>query len=179
MTAAGVLDLILVTRTNRWLGIPDAIFGIGDKAASDAVRRLQLLPILVLAAHLCPPGIEGTLFAFLMSVSNFGTHSGQWIGALLLRFLGVSRGDYSRLWLAVAIRTVMRLLPIRFLKLVPEGNADTVLAPEVDGGEREGFGGGDGGGEGQRGGMGKGEENKGKVEEEMSLLMDSSLPAAV
>lgn len=121
-----------MTGTNKRIGIPDSVFGVGDKAASNAVSRLQLLPLLVMASKLCPPGIEGTLFAFLMSVSNFGAHVGVWFGAGVLHFLGISRENFDNLWIAVVIRTVFRLSPIFFLFLVPEGNSESELAPPFD-----------------------------------------------
>ena len=39
------------------------------------------MPVLVLAAKLCPPGMEATLFATLMSISNAGSVTGSLVGA--------------------------------------------------------------------------------------------------
>ena len=35
------------------------------------------MPVLVLAARLCPPGVEATLYAALMSLSNAGGGVGE------------------------------------------------------------------------------------------------------
>ncbi|GJP48159.1 hypothetical protein CLOM_g7435, partial [Closterium sp. NIES-68] len=129
--ATGFLDLIIITRINITLGIPDHAFVLGDTAISDAVRRLELMPILVLAARLCPPGIEATLFAFCMSLMVFGKHCGEWQGALMLHLLGVRKDSYERLWLAVVLRNLFRLLPIAGLWLLPEGGPDTDLLGEA------------------------------------------------
>jgi hypothetical protein len=75
-----MLDLLLVTRVNLRLGIPDHIFVLGDEAVSRAFKRLCMMPVYVLAARIVPPGIEGTVFALLMSASNFGGEmSGSWV----------------------------------------------------------------------------------------------------
>eukprot|EP00898_Chlorokybus_atmophyticus_P001084 jgi/Chlat1/1977/Chrsp158S02283 len=120
MMSAGMLDLVIVTRTNKWLGIPDQAFVIADQAVAEAVERIQTMPVLVLAARVCPANVEGTLFALLMSLSNFGEDTSEFFGAWLLRVLGVSRADFSLLWLAVLIRSLMRLLPLMLLFLVPD-----------------------------------------------------------
>ncbi|CAI5478650.1 unnamed protein product [Closterium sp. Yama58-4] len=127
----GFLDLVIITRVNITLGIPDHFFVLGDTAISDAVRRLELMPILVLAARLCPPGIEATLFAFCMSLMVFGEHCAAWQGALMLHLLGVRKDSYERLWLAVVLRNLFRLLPIAFLWLLPEGGPDTDLLGDM------------------------------------------------
>lgn len=127
----GLLDIIIVTRVNLRMHIPDRAFVLSDKAFTDAISKIQLMPILVLSARLCPIGIEGTVFAFLMSVCNFGNTSGSWFGALLLKWLHVQKDDYSRLWLAVLIRSLMRLSPLLFLFLVPECTVENIKPPNI------------------------------------------------
>ena len=49
------------------------------------------MPILVLAARLCPEGVEATLFATLMSVLNGGASLGATLGAgLTLSLIHIS-----------------------------------------------------------------------------------------
>ncbi|XP_057812597.1 probable folate-biopterin transporter 6 isoform X3 [Cryptomeria japonica] len=88
--------------------------------------RCQTFRKMFLWSQLCPIGIEGTVFAFLMSVSNFGSTSGTWLGALLLKWLHIQRDDYSRLWLAVLIRSLMRLSPLFFIFLVPDCTVENI-----------------------------------------------------
>ncbi|GBG74558.1 hypothetical protein CBR_g18969 [Chara braunii] len=128
LIAAGMLDFVLVTRLNLRFSVPDDAFLLGDAAVSEAVRRLRVMPLLVLAAKLCPPGIEGTLFAFLMSTQNFGNQVSFWLGSSILRFFHVDSkyDDYRNLALVVLIRNAMRGLPILALWLVPN------VSPELD-----------------------------------------------
>jgi len=87
------------------------------------------MPLLVLAARLCPPGSEGTFFALLMSVDNLGTLSSSWVGSVILRVTGIRRTNFRYLWLTVLIRNGMRLLPLPFLFLVPNTDPDLPLLP--------------------------------------------------
>ncbi|KAI5063223.1 hypothetical protein GOP47_0021770 [Adiantum capillus-veneris] len=129
----GLCDTVIVNRWNLQLGIPDRAFVIGDETFTDVIGRLQLIPFMVLSARLCPPGVEGTVFAFLMSVSNFGATCASWNGAFLLHQLHVSKEDYSNLWLAVVIRSLLRLTPAIFLFLLPLGTVDDLETPIIGG----------------------------------------------
>lgn len=71
-TAASSTQLLLVTRTNVKLGLPDKLFVAFDSVLLTGLGRVALMPVLVLAARLCPPGVEATLYAALMSLSNAG-----------------------------------------------------------------------------------------------------------
>ena len=101
-----------------------------------AIQRIKWMPLLVLAARLCPPGIEGTFFALLMSIDNLGTLSSSYVGSILLRATGIRRTNFQYLWLTVLIRNGMRLLPLPFLFLVPNADPDLpLLPPELLGSE--------------------------------------------
>jgi len=73
--------LILITGLNASLGIPSELFVLGDDAILTVLAELAFLPLLVLATKICPPGVEGTLFATLMSIFNLGGVVGNEIGA--------------------------------------------------------------------------------------------------
>lgn len=87
------------------------------------------MPLLVLAAKLCPSGIEGTFFALLMSVDNLGIMSSSWGGGILLKLTGITRTNFKYLWLTILLRNAMRLLPLLFLFLVPNTDPDQPLLP--------------------------------------------------
>ena len=78
------------------------------------------MPVLVLAAKLCPPGMEATLFATLMSVSNAGSVTGGLVGAGLTKLLGVTRESFGNLPLLIIICNLSSLLPLPLLRLLPD-----------------------------------------------------------
>ena len=77
--------------------------------------------MLVLAARVCPPGVEGTLYALLMSVLNLGSILSKALGSLLMLALHVTDSDFSLLWLLVLLCSASSLLPLLLMpKLVPD-----------------------------------------------------------
>jgi len=137
----GLSQLLLITHANRDLGIDDKWFTFGDDLILTVLGQLAFMPLLVLAASLCPPGVEGTLFALLMSIFNGGGIVGMELGALLTSALGVSSAseggptDFTNLGLLVIICNLSSLLP-----LLAIGWLDEVEATHADGSSADGPG---------------------------------------
>ena len=77
--------------------------------------EIAFLPTLVLAARLCPPGIEAVLFATLMSLYNGASTVGTEIGAALTKGFGVTESDFSNLALLTIICNVSSIFPLVFI----------------------------------------------------------------
>lgn len=120
----GLLQILLVSKAHRRWGIPDVALAFGDDVGLTALAQIAFMPTLVLAARLCPPGIEGTLFATLMSVYNFARIVGQEVGSLLTKVVGVTESDFSNLPLLLAICTLASLLPLPFLRVFDSIDGD-------------------------------------------------------
>ena len=110
---------MLVLGINRQLGISDEWFCLSDEILLTVLGRLSFMPVLVLAARICPEGVEATLFATLMSICNSGAVTGSFVGSVLTKVLGVNSEHFENLPLLVTICTVGTLLPLPLLKLVP------------------------------------------------------------
>jgi folate/biopterin transporter len=115
----GMTALILVTHTNRTLGIDDRWFSLGDSLILTVMGQIAFMPVLVLSARLCPPGVEATLFALLMSVWNLSGLLSHELGALITHWLGITETNFDKLWLLVIIANASRLLPLPFLGWLP------------------------------------------------------------
>lgn len=126
---SGMLDLALVLRLNLKVGIPDYFFIVIDESVSQLINRLKWMPLLVLSSKLCPPGIEGTFFALIMSIDNIGLLSSSWNGGLVLHVLNVTRTNFDNLWLAILIRNVLRVSPLCLIFLVPRGDPNASMLP--------------------------------------------------
>lgn len=121
----GMTTLLLVTHANRSLGIDDHWFSLGDSLVLTVMGEIAFMPVLVLAARLCPPGVEATLFALLMSIYNLAgliSHEG---GALLMHWLQVTETNFDNLWLLIVITNLSTLLPLLLLNWLPSANAQT------------------------------------------------------
>lgn len=78
------------------------------------------MPFLILSGQLCPPGIEGTLFALFMSINNFGSTLGSFAGAGLASFLNISSGKFNNLPLGITVQILCTFIPVAFLFLIPK-----------------------------------------------------------
>ncbi|KYC43570.1 folate-biopterin transporter [Scytonema hofmannii PCC 7110] len=121
----GMTMLLLVTHTNRALGIDDHWFSLGDSLILTAMGQIAYMPVLVLAARLCPAGVEATLFALLMSVTNLAGLLSYELGAVLMHVMGITESNFDSLWLLVLITNFSTLLPLPFLKWLPSSDSQT------------------------------------------------------
>ncbi|KAL8026313.1 hypothetical protein ABFX02_14G018400 [Erythranthe guttata] len=116
----GMTQVLLVTGLNRQLGINDEWFAIGDSLILTVLGQVSFMPVLVLAARICPMGMEATLFATLMSISNGGSVVGGLIGALLTQIFGVTKDEFHNLTYLIILCNLTSLLPLPLLGLLPQ-----------------------------------------------------------
>jgi len=111
----GLLDLVLITHANRAVGIPDTWFVLGDDVVLSVLGEIAFLPSLVLAARLCPKGVEAVLFATLMSINNGAGTIGTEVGAFLTKTLGVTETNFDNLALLSFVCNLTSLYPLLFI----------------------------------------------------------------
>ena len=121
----GLTTLLLVTHANRALGIDDHWFSLGDSLILTVMGQIAYMPVLVLAARICPPGVEATLFALLMSITNLAGLVSHETGAVLMHYLGVTETNFDKLWLLVTITNLSTLLPLPFINWLPAAGEET------------------------------------------------------
>lgn len=93
---------------------------------------MSFMPVLVLAAKLCPEGMEATLFATLMSISNGGSVVGGLIGAGLTQVFGVTKDTFDNLASLIILCNLSSLLPLPLLGLLPGDDSDTDSKESVE-----------------------------------------------
>ena len=109
---------LLVTHYNRVVGIPDITFAAMERVALTFVNEFLLLPMVVMGARICPKHVEGSLYALLMSISNF---SGLWadgsrsLARCHFQFVPKFMDDHDHL-------SLFDLFPICFLRSCPTQN---------------------------------------------------------
>jgi folate/biopterin transporter len=130
-TAFGFTMLLLVTHTNRAIGIDDHWFSLGDSLILTVMGEISFMPVLVLSARICPPGVEATLFALLMSVLNLAGLLSHEFGAVLTHWFGVTETNFDNLWLLVTVTNFSTLLPLPLLFLLPSTSSQgETVAPQ-------------------------------------------------
>lgn len=122
----GMSMLLLVTHANRSLGIGDEWFSLGDSLVLTVMGEIAFMPVLVLSARLCPPGVEATLFALLMSVVNLAGLLSHEMGAVLTHWLSVTETNFDNLWELVLITNLTTLLPLPLLFLLPNTSSQGI-----------------------------------------------------
>lgn len=127
----GMSTLLLVTHANRTLGIDDRWFSLGDNLILTVMGQIAFMPILVLSARLCPPGIEASLFALLMSIWNLSGLVSTELGSLLTHWLGITEQHFDSLWLLVVIANLSTLLPLFLLGWLPDGDPQAERTPQL------------------------------------------------
>ena len=116
----GIIQLLLITHLNRTIGIPDGAFVFGDDVVLAVLGEFSFLSILVLAAKICPPGVEAVLFATLMSIFNGASTVGTEVGAFLTKYLGITESNFDNLSLLTVICSLSSLYPLVFIGLLDD-----------------------------------------------------------
>ena len=110
--------LLLVFHINRDMGIPDFVFASIERIVITLVSQFILMPMVVLGARICPKGIEGTLYALLMSLSNMGgVFASEW-GSLFTAMFGVTGSNFTNLWKLMLVCHACDLIPMFSLSLL-------------------------------------------------------------
>ena len=112
-------ELILTTRLNVRMGIPDQLFVLGSDIVEDIVESLAFLPLVVLVARLCPEGIEGSIYASIISFSNMGGIVSRLLGSAVAKLFGVSMINFSMLWAVSLTCTLCIPIPLFWIKCIP------------------------------------------------------------
>jgi len=133
-------DLLLFTRLNLKLGIPDKAFVLSCTCLGSVISQWKWMPGVVILSHLCPKGMEAIMYALLAGCHNLGNMVAASCGAALLVYLDIRpRGapneskEFENLWIASAITTALPLLCIVLLFwLIPDVKQDESLMEESE-----------------------------------------------
>lgn len=73
-----------------------------DGVAESFFGQLIMMPLIIMAAKGCSEGVEGTLYALFMSLSNFSNICGDWFGGLLGSLFNVNEHSFDNLhWVMI------------------------------------------------------------------------------
>ena len=117
----------IITGFNESIGISNMVLAMADSIILSLLGQFILLPSVVLAAKICPKGVEGSLYATLMSISNLaGVISSEW-GSILANMYNVNHNNFDNFWKLIVLCNIIDLIPIASVKLVKEVpiNADS------------------------------------------------------
>lgn len=118
LSAVFTAQLLLVFRLNVEWGFDDRIFVLTFNFVYAVICEILWLPMIIMVSKLCPTSIEGTSFAFWLSLNN----AGIWISGIITwaytTTLGITRENLANLWLLVIMCALTTLLPLLVLPVL-------------------------------------------------------------
>jgi folate/biopterin transporter len=135
-----LFDLILFTRRNVKMGIPDEAFVLSCTVLGAMINQWRWMPAVVILSHLCPKGMEAIMYALLAGCHNLGNMVAASCGAYLLEVLNCKPNgspneskQFENLWVASAITTALPLVTIIALFwLIPDARQDEKLLDDSE-----------------------------------------------
>lgn len=111
--------LLVYTRFNLVLGIPDTVFVMSTWGVWAIVHMWMWLPGVVLLSQMCPKGVEATMYALLAGCHNLGLSTASYLGACMLKVLHISpagalneSAQFDNLWIAALIQAVAPMVTL-------------------------------------------------------------------
>lgn len=134
------LDIIMFTRMNVQLGIPDTVFVLGSSVSGTIIGQWQWMPGVVLLSQMCPKGMEATMYALLAGCHNLGNTLSEYLGAYILDILDINPAgldnegkEFDNLWIASVIATILPALSLILIPfLIPDKRQTDKLLEDND-----------------------------------------------
>jgi len=139
LSVLSLSDVILFTRLNVRLGLPDHLFVLGSSVLGSVIAQWMWMPGVVILSQLCPKGMEATMYALLAGCHNLGNTIASNCGALVLEIFncqpsGASHESeqFKNLWVASLLSTVLPTLTLVLIPwLIPDvKQTDKILSEE-------------------------------------------------
>lgn len=117
-------QLFILLGTYKDYSVPPELFVISDDAIGSIIGQLIFLPMMILLAHTIPKGFETVIYSGFTSFENILSAASSFISAAMTNALGIKRDDdgainFDNLWIMIIITSSVGLLPILFIKLIP------------------------------------------------------------
>lgn len=90
--------------------------------------QVLMMPTLVMCARLCPPGVEATLYASLMSLNNAAAGIGSALGAAATKLAGITSTNFEHLSTLLLVCNLLSLAPLPLVHWVPDETAAAAAA---------------------------------------------------
>jgi len=140
LAVLSISDLMIFTRTNVRLGLPDHAFVMGSSVLGTIIGQWMWMPGIVIMSQLCPKGMEATMYALLAGCHNLGNTISSNTGALLLEYLNCQPSgapneskQFEHLWIGSALSTVLPLVTCALIPwLIPDARQTDKLLDEDD-----------------------------------------------
>lgn len=140
LSVLSLSDVVLFTRLNVRLGLPDHFFVLGSSVLTSVIAQWMWMPGVVILSQLCPKGMEATMYALLAGCHNLGNTIASNCGALVLEMFNCQpsgatneSAQFKNLWVASLLSTVLPTLTLVLIPwLIPDVKQTDKLLSEED-----------------------------------------------
>jgi len=140
LSLLSLTDIVMFTRLNVRLGLPDHAFVLGASVLTTVIAQWMWMPGVVILSQLCPAGMEATMYALLAGCHNLGNTIASNCGALVLEWLDCQpsgahheSAQFEHLWVGSALSTVLPMLTLCLLPwLIPDAKQTDKLLEDDD-----------------------------------------------
>lgn len=105
--------------------IPKFVLALVEGLIMTILGEFILMPLVVLSARICPEGIEGTFYAFIISIQNLSGILGDEWGSLITAAFNVTSTNFSALWKVILVCHFFDIIPIIVVRLLPRKTENT------------------------------------------------------
>ena len=107
---ASLSKLMVTQQVTYDVGLSPIAFTYISQLFYTFVNELHLMPLMVLAAKMCPKQVEASFYAFVLAVINLGYLVSYQLGGILTYSLGITATNFKNLWILVVLASVFPLL---------------------------------------------------------------------
>ncbi|EUD65476.1 hypothetical protein C922_04216 [Plasmodium inui San Antonio 1] len=115
-----ISPIILTEKINTYFGISNELFVLSGGFLIEAITEIQLLPLFILTANICQPGLEASVFATILSVKNLGSLTKKGTSSFLTYLLRIDSYNFDNLSLYIFICGFFLLFSLTLVPLLPE-----------------------------------------------------------
>lgn len=100
-----------------------------DGVAESFFGQLIMMPLIVKAAESCDDGVEGSIYALLMSMSNLSSIIGDWLGGILGAMFDVTETSFDNLG-GVMVMSIILNFFVPFLVILKSSSVFSKRTPD-------------------------------------------------
>ncbi|ANQ08158.1 Transmembrane protein [Plasmodium coatneyi] len=115
-----ISPIVLTEKINTYFGISNELFVLSGGFLIEAITEVQLLPLFILTANICQPGLEASVFATILSVKNLGSLTKKGTSSFLTYLLRIDSYNFDNLSLYIFICGFFLLFSLTLVPLLPE-----------------------------------------------------------
>ena len=120
----GSLSYVLVMRWNIEIGISDYTMSILSNLLMSIFSEIMMLPLLSVAASICPVKLEGTIYSLFMSAFSISFFFSGIFSSILTDKLGITSTNFDNFHILILICNFFIIFPLIYLKSISDKYLD-------------------------------------------------------